>query len=162
MFLNKDMEWYQSIMRLSRGMPSIDHAPEVGKPSDPLPDADVDIQNLDDEELGHAYHIISKWKAWAEYNVGIYAAAEIGYKQHLDTLRYQVYMELFDTKKPSNAKDGEIRVESDDRVRDMREKYTVMQQNHKLFDKWSSSYAQLAMTFGNERKDRRERLPNLD
>lgn len=150
------MEWYKAMKRLSAGMPSADDAPEVGKPSSDLPIADTDPTSLDDDELAQAYHVISQWKAWADYNVGIYAAAEIAYKQRLDTTRYKVYLDMFSDRKPINAKDGEIRVEANKEVSELREKYTVMQQNHKLFDKWSSSYAQLAMTYGGERKQRRE------
>lgn len=159
----REMEWYKTLSRMSKGMPSASHAPEVDRPSNPLPSADLDLVTLDDNELSQTYNLISKWKAWADYNGGIYAAAEIGYKQRLDTIRHTVYLEMFSDRKPANARDGEIRVEADERVRDIREKYTVMQQNNKLFDKWAGSYAQLAMTYGGERKDRRERLDkNLD
>ncbi len=154
----RDMEWYKTLSRISKGMPSASHAPEVDRPSDALPPADLDLTTLDDDELSQTYNLISRWKAWADYNSGIYAAAEIGYKQHLDTIRHEVYLEKFSNQKPANAKDGEIRVEADPRVREMREKHTVMQQNNRLFDKWAGSYAQLAMTYGGERKDRRERL----
>lgn len=151
-----NMEWYDNLKKLTKGMPPLDAAPDLGMPESEPPSLDQKIHEMDDDELSRAYHIVSKWKAYADYAVGIYAAAEIAYAQRLTEIKHDVYLRLFENNKPKNVKEGEIKVDNDPEVKGVNKYYSAMKAGHTMYRSKASQYAQLAMTYGAERKHRKD------
>ncbi len=137
-------------------MPPLDATPEMDMPEDDPPSSKEVIADMSDERLSQAYHLASKWKAYADYAEGLYAVAEIAYAQRLSEARRTAYMRLFGDHKPANAKHGEMQVESDQTVREEARMHTAMKQGHNLYKSKSDQFSQLAMVYGSERKQRRE------
>lgn len=142
----------------TEGMPSITDFPQVESPDVELPDHRIDISEIPNDLLATGIGIYSAYNAAAEGAAGVYAAAEEEYKQKLNHVRRQVYLEKHHNGEFKNQlKDHKnYLVDEDPRVIEAENKYQVMKQNHIVFKSATNSYEKMLLLYMSERKNRRE------